>query len=96
MEYVNLQTGIRIDINELSATEKEFYRRALRKFQENTDWVAFDEFAFGMKSPIYDQRRSHLDVLKSPLYLALKDMSLQLGIQQGLISLGKSEKSVSA
>lgn len=96
MEYVNLQTGARIDISKLSSAEKQFYRQALKKFQRNTDWLAFDDFAFGVRSPIYDRRRSHLDVLKSPLYLALKDMSLQLGIQQGLISRAKSKKKASA
>jgi hypothetical protein len=55
------------------------------KFRENTNWLAFDEFAFGIRSPIYHGRRSHFEVLQSALYLVLKDMSLQLGVQQGLI-----------
>jgi len=85
MEYVNLETGVRINLDDLTLEEKKFYRQALKKFQENTNWLSFDEFAFGMRSPIYKGRRSHIDVLKSELYLALKDMSLQLGVQQGLI-----------
>jgi hypothetical protein len=93
MEYVNLQTGIRIKLDGLTPEEKRFYRRALTRFQENAAWAAFDEFAFGMLSPIYKRKRSHIDVLKSPLYLALKDMWLQLGVQQGLIRRSrKSEK----
>lgn len=93
MEYVNLETGVRINLDDLTLEEKKFYRQALKKFQENTKWLSFDEFAFGMRSPIYKGRRSHIDVLKSELYLALKDISLQLGVQQGLIRrTKKSEK----
>lgn len=86
MEYVNLETGVRVNLGSLTSEEKKFYRQALKRFQENTSWLAFDEFAFGMGSPIYSRQRSHIDVLKSALYLALKDMSLQLGVQQGLVA----------
>src|SRR5713226_9498467 len=93
MEYVNLETGVRINLDDLTPEEKTFYKQAIKKFQENTKWFSFDEFAFGMRSPIYNGRRSHIDVLKSGLYLALKDISLQLGVQQGLIRrTKKSEK----
>lgn len=97
MEYVNLETGLRVNLDGLSPEEKKFYRQALKRFQENTTWLSFDEFAFGMGSPIYSRQRSHLDVLKGALYLALKDMSLQLGVQQGLVArTKKSEKKVIA
>ena len=93
MEYVNLETGVRVNLDGLTPEEKRFYRQARQRFQEQTSWLAFDEFAFGMRSPIYHRQRSHIPVLKSPLYLALKDMSLQLGVQQGLIArTKKSEK----
>ena len=85
MEYVNLETGVRVNLDDLTAEEKKFYRQTIKRFRENTNWFSFDEFAFGMRSPIYHGRRSHIDVLESALYLALKDMSLQLGVQQGLI-----------
>jgi hypothetical protein len=85
MEYVNLETGVRVNLDDLTAEEKKFYRQAIKRFRENTNWFSFDEFAFGMRSPIYNRRRSHIEVLESALYLALKDMSLQLGVQQGLI-----------
>lgn len=86
MEYINSETKVKINLDTLTETEKKFYRQALKKFRENTNWLAFDEFAFGKRSPIYLHRRSHLDVLKEPLFLALKDMSLQLGVQQGMIA----------
>ncbi|MBI1939913.1 MAG: hypothetical protein HYS33_00235 [Acidobacteria bacterium] len=86
MKYVNLQTGLKIDLSRLTNTEMEFYREAVEKFQSNLSWLAFDELAFGMRSPIYRGRNSHREVLKNPLFLALKDMSLQLGVQQGVIA----------
>jgi hypothetical protein len=93
MEYVNLETGVKVKLDDLTPEEKKFYKQALRKFQENTDWFSFDEFAFGMRSPIYKGKKSHVDVLNSGLYLVLKDISLQLGVQQGLIARRtKSEK----
>jgi hypothetical protein len=92
LKYVNQGAGLEIDLSCLTEVEKKFYRRSLRKLQEHADWLAFDEFAFGMHSPIYAGSRSHLEVLRNPLYLALKDMSLQLGIQQGKISGGASRK----
>ena len=85
MEYVNLETGVRVNLDDLTPEEKKFYKQAIKRFRENTSWLAFDEFAFGMRSPIYNGRRSHIEVLESGLYLALKDMSLQLGVQQRLI-----------
>ncbi len=90
MEYINPETKVKISLDDLTETEKKFYRQALKKFRENISWLAFDEFAFGRQSPIYAHRRSHLDVLKEPLFLALKDMSLQLGVQQGMIARKKS------
>ena len=86
MNYVNSATGKRIDLSRLTEAEKTFFSQAQNKVQNNVNWLSFDEFAFGMRSPIYSGRKSHLDVLKSPLYLALKDMSLQLGVQQGKIA----------
>ncbi len=85
MEYVNPETNVRFDLSTLTDEEVKFYRLALRKFQKNPPWVAFDEFAFGPRSPIYKNQSSHLDVRKHPLFQALRDMSLQLGIQQGQV-----------
>ena len=92
MEYVNLETGVKINLNGLSAAEKRFYRQALKKFQQDVNWLEFDEFVLGMKSPIYSGKRSHLEVLRHPLFLALEDMSLQLGIRQGMIAKSKAKK----
>ena len=86
MRYVNVRNKLEIDLAGLDEVERKFYRQALVKFRQDTPWLAFDSFAFGMLSPLYRGRTSHLEVLKSPLYRALKDMSLQLGLQQGMIS----------
>lgn len=97
MKYVNLQTGVSIELGHLNEAETKFYRQALRKFQSNTDWLAFDEFAFGMTSPIYSNQTSHRDVAKNPLFLALNDMCLQLGVQQRKIARTKrAERAISA
>ncbi|HEY6242691.1 MAG TPA: hypothetical protein VIX17_02020 [Pyrinomonadaceae bacterium] len=92
MEYVNSETGVRINLDDLTPEEKRFYKQALKRFHENAKWLAFDEFAFGMSSPIYKGRKSHLDVLENSLYLVLKDISLQLGVQQGLIRRAKKSE----
>lgn len=72
----------------LSPDEEAFLHRAQRKFRENADWLEFEEFAFGSRSPLYSKTRSHQDVLQHPLYLALKEMWLDLGVKQGRIRKG--------
>jgi len=91
MEYQKLESDLRINLDSLNDEEKRFYQRALKKFQQNVGWLEFDDFVLGMKSPLYSGKRSHHDVLQHPLYLALKDMSLQLGIRQGMIAKSKRE-----
>ncbi len=86
LRYVNPKTKARIDLGGLTDEEKNFYQQAWERFQQNVAWPAFDEFAFGLRSPIYSQRRSHLEVVENSLFQALLDMSMQLGVQQGIIS----------
>ncbi|HEY2094056.1 MAG TPA: hypothetical protein VGJ81_19470 [Thermoanaerobaculia bacterium] len=82
-EYTNAHTGAEIALNELSRSQKEFYSEAFELFRRNTSWIEFEEFAFGSRSPLYENSDSHVDVLKDPLYLALEDMRLELGVQEG-------------
>src|SRR5437763_15026717 len=70
----------------LSSEERVFLRQAEKKYRSNTNWFEFEDFAFGMRSPLFSRHRSHLDVLRHPLYLALKEMWLDLGVKQGLVS----------
>jgi len=85
MKYVNAQTRVEIALKRLSRVQREFYTRALELFRRNTSWLEFEEFAFGPRSPLYESAESHITVLKDPLYLALEDMWLQLGVQQGMV-----------
>ncbi|SRR6266568_7106659 len=78
--------------NSLSMTERDFLRQAEQKYRSNANWFEFEDFAFGMRSPLFSRHRSHLDVLRHPLYLALKEMWLDLGVRQGLVSPSRREE----
>jgi hypothetical protein len=71
--------------DDLTPEERAFLSRARGKFLQNVDWLAFEDFAFGSRSPLYSRTRSHQDVLTHPLYIALKGMWLQLGVRQGRV-----------
>ena len=73
----------------LSAAEHDFLREAEKRYRANANWFDFEDFAFGMRSPLFSRQRSHLDVLKHPLYIALREMWLDLGVKQGLVSPSK-------
>ena len=76
----------------LTAEELHFLREAEKKYRANANWFDFEDFAFGMRSPLFSRQRSHLDVLRHPLYIALKEMWLDLGVKQGLVSPSKREE----
>jgi hypothetical protein len=79
-------------LKDLTDDERTFYSLAVKKYRANADWLAFEEYAFGMRSPIYKRQRSHLDVLESPLYIALREMWLDLGVKQGMVAPGKQQE----
>jgi hypothetical protein len=85
MIYQNPRTGIRIDLPSLNHAEQTFYRAAKQRFDDGVPWFDFDDFAFGRSSPLYRGRTSHHEVLQHPLYVALKDMWLELGVRQGRV-----------
>jgi hypothetical protein len=85
MKYVNSDTDVEIELTGLTEEKTKFYRQALEKFRKNVDWLVFEEFVFGPMSPLYSGRKSRREVVEDPLYLALEDMWLQLGIQQGMV-----------
>jgi hypothetical protein len=70
----------------LTPEEEQFLGRAQAKLAEGADWLAFEDFAFGPRSPLFSKARSQQDVLKHPLYLALREMWLELGVRQGKIA----------
>ncbi len=92
MKYVNKRTGVTIELRELTEEERRFYERAGREFKRGVYWLEFEELAFGAGSPIYKGKKSDLDVTKQPLYRALEDMWLELGIRQGEVSAERTEK----
>jgi len=80
------------DLNALTDDERAFYHLALKRYRADADWLAFEDLAFGMRSPIYQRQRSHLDVLQHPLYIALREMWLDLGVKQGMIAPSKKKE----
>jgi hypothetical protein len=88
---MSLKRAVEDSADTLTFEEREFLRHAEKKYRANTNWFEFEDFAFGMRSPLFSRKRSHLDVLRHPLYLALKKMWLDLGEKQGLVSPSKGE-----
>lgn len=86
MKYANSRTGFTVQLDTLNEEEKRFFELAWREFRKSVPWLSFDELAFGMRSPLFARDRSYPNVLEHPLFLALKDMSTQLGIRQGMIA----------
>jgi hypothetical protein len=84
--YQNSRTGVRIDLSGLDEHEKAFFREAEKRVRAGAPWFEFDDFAFGMSSPLYASRHTDRDVLEHPLFAALKDMWLELGVRQGRIA----------
>jgi len=77
------QNPITNDEFELDGAEANFFSRAVDKFRNNADWTSFENFAFSPISPIYARRQSYGRLVRDPLYRALQDMWLQLGVSQG-------------
>lgn len=73
------------DDSALNADEAAFLTKARRKFRDNVDWLEFEDFAFGVRSPLFGKARSQRDILTHPLYQALKEMWIDLGIRQGKV-----------
>lgn len=86
MHYTNDKSGLRIDLGTLDAAKRRLYQAALDRFQEHASWFDFEQFVFSYTSPLFAQSRNRADVVNDPLYAALKDMWLQLGIDQGFVA----------
>jgi hypothetical protein len=78
--------------DEMTPEEQQFLTRAQAKFADNVTWLEFEDFAFGPRSPLFSRTRSQQDVLKHPLYLALREMWLELGVKQGRIAAPREGK----
>jgi hypothetical protein len=86
MRYRNQESGLQIDLSDLDSERKQFYRLALAKLEANVPWLEFEDFAFSFNSPVFRASRNRREVLSDPLYLALKDIWLRLGIKQGHVA----------
>src|SRR6266568_4467359 len=86
MRYINRKSGLSIDLGVLGAAKKRLYETALEQFHKNVSWFGFERFVFSYTSPLFSAARSRADVIDDPLYAALKDMWLQLGINQGFVA----------
>jgi len=79
--YVNPYTGKRFVMNGLTSKARALYKRCLKLFLENAEWMTFDDVAFAPGNTYPE------------IYKALKDMWLQLGIQQGKVQRKARRKS---
>jgi hypothetical protein len=86
MRYHNPTSGITIDLGHLDADKKRFFETAQKQFRKNANWFEFEQLVFSYTSPVFHRSRNRADVLNDPLYHSLKDMWLQLGIQQGFVT----------
>jgi hypothetical protein len=92
MRYQNTESGVTLELGGLDGDRRAFYRSALEKFEKNVSWFEFETFAFGFTSPVFHRSRNRSEVLSDSLYVALKDMWLQLGINQGFVANPRGRK----
>ncbi|HYR30056.1 MAG TPA: hypothetical protein VEU30_16420, partial [Thermoanaerobaculia bacterium] len=71
--------SVQDNLSKLSPDETAFLARARANFAKNMNWLEFEEFAFGMRSPLFSRQRTHKVVRENPFYTALRDMWLELG-----------------
>lgn len=90
MRYHNERTGIDVDLTHLDDEKKRFFEAAREKFRRNVSWFEFEQLVFSYTSPLFRHSRNRAEVVNDPLFLALKDMWLQLGIKQGFVASGPS------
>jgi len=83
IEYLNLQTGKKIVLENLTEEEQKLYREAVKEFMTNINCWEFERFISELIDLIRYKVRAHTDLIENPLYMALEDMWLQLGVQQG-------------
>jgi len=78
-------------LDSLSPVERDFLRQAEKKYRANTFWLDFEDWAFSMRSPVFSRNRTHRNIVQNPLFIALKEMWLDLGVKQGGMAPSKGE-----
>jgi len=91
MRYHNPKSGLDIDLGPIDAEKRRLFETALEKFRRNTNWFEFEQLVFAYTSPIFSRAKNRADVVNEPLFHALKDMWLQLGIDQGFVANDRDE-----
>jgi hypothetical protein len=91
MRYHNPKSGLDIDLGPIDAEKRRLFDTAQEKFRKNTNWFEFEQLVFTYTSPIFSRAKNRADVVNEPLFHALKDMWLQLGIDQGFIANDRTE-----
>ena|ERR1044071_6901927 len=86
MRYHNVHSGVDVDLGKLDDEKRRLFEAAYERFRKNTNWFEFEQLVFSYTSPLFRQAKSRAEVLRDPLYVALKDMWLQLGINQGFVA----------
>ena len=79
-------TAYAVDATTLNERERRFLELARKYYDANMDWLEFESFAFGMRSPLFAKDRSHRKIVEHPLYVVLKEMWLDLGVRQGKVA----------
>src|ERR1044072_8832829 len=91
MHYHNPKSGLDLDLGHIDADKRRLFETASEMFRKNTSWFAFEQLIFSYTSPLFRKSKSRADVINEPLFLALKDMWLQLGIDQGYVANDRTE-----
>jgi hypothetical protein len=86
MRYRNPETGVDLDLGELDPPRKLLYERAQKLFRNNASWFTFERMAFSGYSPLFQGVTDRKAVVRSPLFKALQDMWLTLGVNQGYVA----------
>ena len=86
MRYHNKESGVNVDLGTLNDEKRRLFEAAHERFRKNTNWFEFEQLVFSFTSPLFRNAKSRAEVLTDPLYTALKDMWLQLGINQGFVA----------
>src|SRR2546430_6546481 len=91
MRYHNKESGVDVDLGTLNDEKRRLFEATHERFRKNTNWFEFEQLVFSFTSPLFRNAKSRAEVLTDPLYTALKDMWLQLGINQGFVAKPKHE-----
>jgi|SRR3954452_21613159 len=86
MRYHNPKSGLDIDLGTLEPQKRRLFDHAMEMFRRNTSWFEFEQIVFSYTSPLFTRAKKRADVVDEPLFHALTDMWLQLGIDQGYVA----------